>query len=215
MICEKIQQQKNEKATVVISKALDALKKGLTATKNEAEALKTIIALEKEADLLKPILSPVVSKKGNNKSLKINNLMFEFPSTLQPPTIRPSTINRELYLVYPEYKVNNFLTIKKKFYYNGASIPSFAWQLVGTPFEPSLTRAGVIHDWLYSSASKGKTEAFRNKADHMFYELLVDSKIHWFRAWVIYEAVDIAGKIPFKKAKRKLTSTNFSKEEIK
>ncbi len=32
---------------------------------------------------------------------------------------------------------------------DGASIPSFAWALVGSPFDPRIIRAAFAHDWGY------------------------------------------------------------------
>lgn len=78
--------------------------------------------------------------------------------------------------------------VPKSFQYDGASIPSMAWQLIGSPFHPRFMLAAVFHDWLYH------THQFdRDTTDNLFYELLRLSNIGKTKAVLMREAVQNVG----------------------
>lgn len=74
------------------------------------------------------------------------------------------------------------------FQYDGASIPSVAWQFMGSPFHPRLMAAAVFHDWLYHTH-----QLDRDAADKLFYELLRASNVGKTKAILMREAVQTFG----------------------
>ncbi|MCO6057266.1 DUF1353 domain-containing protein [Pseudomonas sp. MOB-449] len=74
--------------------------------------------------------------------------------------------------------------VPKFFQYDGASIPSAAWQIIGTPFNPRFMVAAVFHDWLYHTH-----QIERDSADELLYELLLESGVKKTKATIIREAV--------------------------
>lgn len=74
--------------------------------------------------------------------------------------------------------------VPKFFQYDGASIPPPAYQIIGTPFNPRLMEAAVVHDWLYY------TQQFpRATADEIFYELLIKAGVPKLKAILMRESV--------------------------
>lgn len=72
--------------------------------------------------------------------------------------------------------------------FDGASIPRFAWSLVGSPLSDENLRPGIVHDWLYRYAIYQ-----RKKCDDIFYELLRMEGKSFFGAKVMYLAVRCFG----------------------
>jgi hypothetical protein len=78
--------------------------------------------------------------------------------------------------------------VPKFFQYDGASVPSLAWQLIGSPFHPRFMTAAVFHDWVYHTH-----QIDRDAADDLFYKLLCDNRVGKTRAVVMREAVENFG----------------------
>lgn len=77
------------------------------------------------------------------------------------------------------------------FLFDGASIPKFAWSIVGTPGGRYLF-AALIHDWLYMS------RAFKRKdADKLFLRIMERLEIGCFGRHVMYNAVRAFGHDAF------------------
>lgn len=74
------------------------------------------------------------------------------------------------------------------FQYDGASIPSLGWQIIGTPFNPHFMEAAVIHDWLYHSHQLEKKDA-----DKLFYKILLENNVDPVKAVLMREAVEKFG----------------------
>ena len=54
------------------------------------------------------------------------------------------------------------------FIFDGASIPRFAWSVLGvTPYDPKVIAAAVVHDWMYNAKVKSKKDA-----DAIFYYIM-------------------------------------------
>ncbi len=71
---------------------------------------------------------------------------------------------------------------------NGASIPKFAWSILGSPFVGRYRKASVVHDWYCDVRTRGW------KATHrMFYEAMRTSKVSGAKARIMYAAVYYAG----------------------
>jgi hypothetical protein len=83
---------------------------------------------------------------------------------------------------------NLTLRVPRFFQYDGASIPSIAWQLVGTPFNPRFMLAAVFHDWLYHTH-----QIERRAADRLFRQLLQDSQVDEGTTDAMCRAVRLAG----------------------
>lgn len=82
------------------------------------------------------------------------------------------------------------LSVPKFFQYDGASIPSAVWQLIGTPFNPRFMKAAIVHDWLFHTH-----EITRAEADINFYEMLLESGVNVVRATLMREAVENFGRL--------------------
>jgi hypothetical protein len=67
---------------------------------------------------------------------------------------------------------------------NGASIPQFAWSIIGGPFEGKYRDASVIHD-----VACRKKEAPWQDAHEAFYTAMLASGVDTLRAKVMYAAV--------------------------
>ncbi|KZN63932.1 DUF1353 domain-containing protein [Pseudoalteromonas luteoviolacea] len=79
--------------------------------------------------------------------------------------------------------------VPKYFQYDGASIPSLAYYLVGTPFNPRYMKAALVHDWLYHTH-----EVNREAADELFYLMLCDSGVSNTKASLMKMAVEKLGR---------------------
>ncbi|MDW6005423.1 DUF1353 domain-containing protein [Vibrio mangrovi] len=75
--------------------------------------------------------------------------------------------------------------VPKFFQYDGASIPSAAYGIIGTPFNPRFMKAAVVHDWLYYTHMLSRSDA-----DQLFYELLRESGVRKIKAVLMREAVE-------------------------
>jgi hypothetical protein len=78
--------------------------------------------------------------------------------------------------------------VPKFFQFDGASIPSAAWQVIGTPFTPRFMTASVFHDWLYHTH-----QLVKDDVDDLFYKLLLADKVNKAKAWIMREAVENFG----------------------
>ncbi|QTD56941.1 DUF1353 domain-containing protein [Parasphingorhabdus cellanae] len=71
---------------------------------------------------------------------------------------------------------------------DGASIPKFAWSILGSPFVGRYRKASVVHDWYCDIRTR------EWKATHrMFYEAMRASKVSGAKARIMYAAVYYAG----------------------
>jgi len=80
--------------------------------------------------------------------------------------------------------------------YDGASIPRFAWSLIGlSPFGPIIGPA-TIHDWCYCNGGWVDEDTHLPKviADKVFLALMLRAGIVRHRAWIAYWAVRLFGR---------------------
>ena len=83
------------------------------------------------------------------------------------------------------------ITIEEGFITDGASIPKFAWSVIGGPMG-KYAAAAVVHDYLY------KVQSYtRKKADLIFYEAMQVLKVPFWKRWLMHKAVRVAGWRPW------------------
>ncbi len=101
-------------------------------------------------------------------------------------------VNKREYKLVEDYKTVlpclDRIEIKKGFIYDGASIPSVFWSLIGSPFTGEYTRPALIHDALYCTHYYTKDET-----DTMFYMQMLACKVSEDKAMAIYYAVKFFG----------------------
>ena len=67
---------------------------------------------------------------------------------------------------------------------DGASIPRFAWSLIGSPWSGRYARAAIIHDYLYFTKTVSRKEA-----DRIFLQAMQILKVNWFKRRAMWLAV--------------------------
>ena len=90
------------------------------------------------------------------------------------------------------------ITIKKGFIYDGASIPQFAWSVVGSPFTGLYLEAATVHDAIYYAMWKFG----RKLADEIFLFIMLEMGVSKTKAYTMYESVRIGGRGAFNKRKK-------------
>ena len=81
------------------------------------------------------------------------------------------------------------IVVPKFFQYDGSSIPTAAWPLIGTPFNPRFMTASVFHDWIYHTH-----QAARKAADQWLHDILIEDGVPSTKAWIMHSAVSNFGK---------------------
>ncbi|WNJ97382.1 DUF1353 domain-containing protein [Vibrio ruber] len=110
---------------------------------------------------------------------------------LFPVTEPHSSKLDEAYEVAEDFGIVNqgiSIRVPKFFQYDGASVPSAAYSIIGTPFNPRFMTAAVVHDWLYYTHLLSRSDA-----DQLFYELLRESGVKKIKAILMREAVEAFG----------------------
>jgi len=105
-----------------------------------------------------------------------------------------------------KYNINVY--IKKGFVFDGASIPRFAWRVVGHPFQGMLLPSALVHDALYCSKFP------KDISDKILHELAVMNNIMPLKANIIHYSVKWFGGRAYKK-KSELDIENSSLVTIK
>ena len=102
--------------------------------------------------------------------------------------IRPAdNIETHFILLLP----SGFLRIRKGYAWNGCSGPT--WD------DDSNARAGLVHDCLYQLIREGYlVKLYKDYADRLFYEILLEDGMHPIRAKYYYMAVKLFGKYALK-----------------
>lgn len=80
---------------------------------------------------------------------------------------------------------------------DGASIPKFAYSLIGSHWSGEYARACVPHDWCYF-----KQLYSRKKCDKLFLEAMLILKVPFWKRWIMYYAVRLVGWIRWNKYKQ-------------
>jgi hypothetical protein len=111
---------------------------------------------------------------------------------MNTPIVRPVLEkNEELYELVEDFHQpfsQGDIYVPKGFEFDGASIPSPAWQLTYTPFNPIVLPASLIHDWIYYNH-----QLSRSDCDDLFYEMLKSSGASRFKRSSMWTAVRAFG----------------------
>ena len=75
------------------------------------------------------------------------------------------------------------IKVPKGFITDGASIPKFAWSILGGPMG-EYSAAAVVHDYCY----KYKLYT-RKRCDYIFYEAMQVLEVPFWKRWLMYHAV--------------------------
>lgn len=88
---------------------------------------------------------------------------------------------------------------------DGASIPRFFWRIIGHPMMSRFWIAFVIHDYGYGNTNLcSEIKALKRKElELLFYDLLRDQNLGWFKASSMYRAVKSFGWLKFRKSPNK------------
>ena len=100
------------------------------------------------------------------------------------PIITP--INKRRYKVeedFPFTVEGIDIVIPKGFMSDGGTIPRFFWAIVGSPFQPSIVEAAIIHDYLIAIGYDGEIR------DREFYRRLIKNKHPKWKSKLMYWAV--------------------------
>ena len=90
------------------------------------------------------------------------------------------SVNGNAYLISPGY------------WWDGASIPKFAWSLIGSPWDDDIYLAALIHDILYA------THLYtRQKADQIMLDLLKMCGVGLIKRQMIYRNLRAFGWIAY------------------
>ena len=78
--------------------------------------------------------------------------------------------------------------IQKGFVWDGASIPRFAWRIIGAKTDPRFLIPSMVHDVL--CVHKNFCGNDRYFADKVFERLLYASDVPAFKRWLMFHSVD-------------------------
>lgn len=89
------------------------------------------------------------------------------------------------------------VNIRAGYIFDGASIPQFAWSLVGSPWDAKILAAALVHDALYAAHPVDRARPnyiiSRDVADDVLYTLCKYLGMGYIKRNIIYIAVDTAG----------------------
>ena len=87
------------------------------------------------------------------------------------------------------------LTIPAGFHSDGASVPEILWNTVSPAIDPRTLRGSLAHDYIYRVQPANWT---RKMADEMFYDLIREDGLSWYRAQKAYWGVRIFGGLAWR-----------------
>lgn len=106
--------------------------------------------------------------------------------------------------------------VKKGTITDGASIPKWAWSIIGGPLG-KYAPAAVVHDELYKKGyyyiGTLKTVITRGRADWVFIDAMKVLVIFWLKARTMWFAVRVGGWRPWSKYRRKDNADNKENKE--
>lgn len=111
---------------------------------------------------------------------------------LAQPFLKPHPKENKYQLTrdYNLVVLNTNIVVPRYFMYDGASIPTPAWQFTFSPFHPDVMLPSLVHDWMYYNHQED-----RETADDIFYELLRGSDVTHLKATAMWAAVRAGGEL--------------------
>jgi len=86
----------------------------------------------------------------------------------------------------------NDYVIKRGYWWNGASIPQFAWSIVGGPWQDEVYFGALIHDILYGA------QVFpRRICDEVFYQVNDMSGMGWCKNQAMDKSLLVGGSLGY------------------
>jgi hypothetical protein len=122
------------------------------------------------------------------------------------PKLRP-VIDGSLWEVVEDWQCRlpvspeRHIKISAGFRTDGATIPRWAWSIIGHPMDPIYLRGALVHDALYSSHSLR-----RITSDRIFRDLILEDGAHRLAAAMMYGAVRALGKAAWEDSNRIATA---------
>jgi hypothetical protein len=93
---------------------------------------------------------------------------------------------------------NVMIVVPPGFIWDGASIPRWAWSLIGSPFTGEYQQASLVHDALYDLKSywtDGQwAKPTRKFADNLFRTMMIDDGVEEDKAILMWKVVRLTGK---------------------
>jgi hypothetical protein len=78
------------------------------------------------------------------------------------------------------------VAVPRYYTWDGASIPSLCWSIIGKPLDPRFALASLVHDWICEHAETRPQRVF---GDAMFLWLLRDAGVAPWRHYAMFLAV--------------------------
>lgn len=91
-----------------------------------------------------------------------------------------------------------FIKVPIGFITDGASIPTFAMPLIGSPWSGKYAKAAVLHDYLYVIQITSRWEA-----DRIFYQAMKILKVSLLKRTIMHTTVRLIGWMRWKEFRRK------------
>ncbi len=114
--------------------------------------------------------------------------------------IQPVTqIQRPGVIMLTEDYRQHGICVPKGYLYDGASIPRFAWSIIGLSPFGEIIGAATLHDWSYVNGGWVSERLWMSKADTdlLFKAMMLEAGIPTRKAWLAYKAVKHFGKGAF------------------
>ena len=125
--------------------------------------------------------------------------MSEF-TELPTTQLLPGGTKRKLvkpFSYYIKKKGGDTIVVPAGFITDGASIPRFAWSIIGGPMSGKYVAAAILHDWLYHIQTFS-----RKKSDLIFLKAMAVLGVTRLKRKTIYWAVRIGGRWAWNSHKR-------------
>ena len=90
------------------------------------------------------------------------------------------------------------VAVPRYYTWDGASIPSLCWSIIGKPLDPRFALASLVHDWICEHAETRPQRVF---ADAMFLWLLRDAGVPAWRHYAMFLAVTMYRRIVWRAKK--------------
>ena len=85
--------------------------------------------------------------------------------------------------------ITHLVTVPAGYVFDGASIPAFAWAVIGHPLDPTFVVAACVHDWYCDVSAARKDYQLRVIGDAVFFALLERAGVASWRRVAMYLAV--------------------------